>query len=137
MSRHAAIELDWADGSYTFRLGLKEIEELEEKCDLGIYRIWQTLHPSGARDFKSTYLVHAIRLGLLGGGMDATKALVLIRKYIDERPIEESRDAAFAVVSAALTRVHGEELKKAAEAGEANEGKPEEPISQPSTEAPA
>jgi hypothetical protein len=139
LSRHAAVELDWADGTYTFRLGLKEIEELEEKCDLGIYRIWQTLHPSGSRDFRSTYLVNAIRLGLLGGGMDAAKALVLVRKYIDERPIEESRDAAFAVVSAALVRVHGEDLKQASEDGEANEGKPEkaEPILQPSTEAPA
>ena len=125
MSRHAAIELDWADGNYTFRLGLKELEELEEKCDLGVFQIYQKLHPAGMRDFRSKHLSEVIRLGLLGGGMKPVECFTLVRRYLDERPIEENRDAAFAIVGAALARVHGGELERRAEAGEADEGKPE------------
>lgn len=137
MSRHAAVELDFADGTYTFRLGLREIDELEEKCDCGIYQIF--LQCSEARTFRLKMISETLRIGLIGGGIDPAKALSLVRRYVDERPVEENRDVAFAVLAAGLARVNGEDLKKQAEGETDDAGKPEAEgsTSQPSTEAQA
>src|SRR5690606_1517165 len=108
MSRHAAVELDWADGTYTFRLGLGEIEELERKRDLGIFQIAIRLSPE-SRTCRLSDISEVLRLGLVGGGMKPVEAMALVRRYIDERPIDENRDVAYAVVLAALERVHSSE----------------------------
>ena len=121
MSRHAAIELDWADGTYTFRLGLSEIEELERKRDLGIFQIATRLSPD-IRQCRLSDISEVIRLGLIGSGcMPPVDALAKVRKYVDERPIDESRDVAYAIAMAALMRVHAKELEQSPGEGEAAE----------------
>lgn len=107
MSRHAAIETEFGDGTYTFRLGLDEIEELERKRDLSIFTILRRLKPE-IREPRLLDISETIRLGLIGGGMTPVDALVLVRKYVDRRPIDESRDVALAIVLAGLQRVHTE-----------------------------
>ena len=135
MSRHAAVDLDFGDDKYSFRLGLNEIEEVEEKCDCGLFEILN--HLSEARTFRLMMLRSVLRVGLIGGGMDTIAALRLVNKYVDEKALDENRDVAYSVVLAALQRVHGDELVKRAEDGEGEPGKPEESTSPASTEAPA
>lgn len=132
MSRHAEVILDWADGTHVFRLGLAEIEELEDKFDRSIFDVAMRL---GERHARILEISEVLRIGLIGGGrMEPIDALALVRRYVDERPIEENRDAAYAVVLAGLARVHGDVVKEpsgkptAAESSSAS-------TSPPSTEA--
>jgi hypothetical protein len=110
-SRHGAVELAFGDGEYTFRLGPDEIEELEAKRKAGVFQIATRLAPE-TRACHSQDIVQTIRLGLIGGGMKPVDALAKVRKYVDERPIDESRDVAYAVALAALKRVHSSELEE-------------------------
>jgi hypothetical protein len=107
VSRHAAVETDFGDGTYTFRLGLDEIEELERKRDLSIFTIMNRLRPE-VREPRLADISEVIRLGLIGGGMKPIDALALTRRYVDQRPIDENRDVALAIVLAGLSRLHTE-----------------------------
>ncbi len=110
MSRHAAIDQDFGDGTYTFRLGLDEIEELERLRDLGIFQIVARLS-ADSRTARLSDITSILRLGLIGGGMKPVDALAKVRKYVDERPLDENRDIAYAVGLAALMRLHSKELE--------------------------
>jgi hypothetical protein len=134
MNRHAAVELDFADGTFTFRLGLGEIEELEAKRDLSLFAIARRLHPD-RRDSRLADLSEVLRLGLIGGGMSPIDALAKVRRYVDERPIDESRDIAYAVVLAGLSRVRSKEIE--AESGEADAAKTNGSTSPRSAETPS
>lgn len=109
MSRHAEITTDWADGTYTFRLGLEEIEELEAKFDRSIFVIVDRLR---SRTATSGEILETIRVGLIGGGAKPGDALALKRRYGEERPLDENRDVAYLVGLAGLTRVHGDEVSQ-------------------------
>lgn len=111
MGRHAAVELDFGDGTYTFRLGLAEIEELEEKRDAALFALARRLDPS-MREARLADVMEVIRLGLIGGGMKPVEAMVIVRRYVDGRPLDESRDVAFAVVLAGLMRVHSDQAQE-------------------------
>lgn len=121
MSSHAAIDLDFADGTYRFRLGLGEIAELEEKAKRGIFLIHDDLDPK-VRSAKSSVISETLRIGLIGGGTKPADALALVRRYVDQRPLTESLFLAYAVVVAALTRVSGVDLPKSSGAEEAGPG---------------
>lgn len=110
MSRHAAIEQDFGDGTHTFRLGLDEIEELERKRDLGIFQIVARLSPQ-TRAARLGDISEVLRLGLIGGGMKPVDALALVRNYVDRRPLDENRDIAYAVGLAGLMRLHSSEVE--------------------------
>ena len=47
-------------------------------------------------------LRETIRLGLIGGGMDPLDALVLVKRYVDDRPLMENVLPAWRILSAAL-----------------------------------
>lgn len=129
VSRHAAVELDFGDGTFTFRLGLSEIEELEEKRNASLFAITRRLDPH-VRDARLGDISEPIRLGLIGGGMAPVKALGLVRRYVDERPIDESRDVAWAIVLAGLARVHTDLAEQPP--GEAPAPETSDPTSAPS-----
>jgi hypothetical protein len=99
MTRSAKVTLDWADGEYSFRLGIKEIEELQEKTGCGPFFLLNRLVDGSwkVQDIRET-----IRLGLIGGGMEPVKALPLVRNYVDGRPLLESVKFAQLILSAAL-----------------------------------
>lgn len=109
MSRHGDVTFDWADGEHTFRLALKELRELQEKCDAGPLVIFRRLTHG---DWRIDDLRETIRLGLIGGGMEPAKALSLTRSYVDDRPLMESVEPALRVMSAALMGPPDEEFKK-------------------------
>lgn len=134
MSRHGAVELPWADGTYTFRLGLELIEELEDKRDLSIFTIAARLSPE-VRAPRLSDISEVLRLGLIGGGTKPTDALALVRRYVDVRPIDESRDVAYSVTLAAIARVHPGDLGGDDE-GEAKAVEPSGSTSPPSTPEP-
>lgn len=116
--------LDFADGEYTFRLGVGQVAELQEKCGgVGIGEIYARLMAGRYRDrdgaivlnplearFKYEDVVETIRLALVGGGtgttneetvkVDAVKALSLVRRYVHPRPLLETWPVASAILSA-------------------------------------
>lgn len=104
--RHGATELAFGDGDYTFRLGLAEIEELEEKTDTSVFLLFAATATELPYAKLKQYR-EVIRLGLIGGGMSPVDAMAMTRKYVDERPLTESVAVAHAVLKASLRQVHG------------------------------
>lgn len=82
-NRNGAVALDFADGAHHFRLGMGELEELQEKTGVGPFRLTERLM-SG--DWYVADVRETIRLGLIGGGLDPLKALGIVRNYVDGRP---------------------------------------------------
>lgn len=74
---------DWADGEHTFRLGFKEICELEANVDRGIMWLYRELERGEA---KLKHIREVFRLGLIGAGMEPPAAIKLVRAYVEERP---------------------------------------------------
>lgn len=113
MSRDASIDLDWADGTYAFRLAWGELEKLQEACDAGPYVILNRLNDGSWRvgDISNT-----IRLGLIGGGMAPVDALTKTREYVEKRPPAENLMFAQAILSAGLVGAPDEEPGKKGEA---------------------
>lgn len=138
MNRHAAIDLDFGDGAYPFRLSIEGIEELESKWsreanrDVSIFTVAKMLSPT-LRTARLIHVREVLRVGLIGGGMAPVDALAKVRIYIDERPLDENRDAAYAVALAGIQRVHSKDLEEPPP-GEAGAAKTTESTSPPSTE---
>jgi len=110
VSGSASVTLIWADGEYPFRLPIKQLEELQDKCDAGPSELYNRLEDGRWRvaDLRET-----IRLGLIGGGMTPAEAFVKVRRYVDERPLLESVPVARAVLLAALIGVPEDPVGKA------------------------
>lgn len=120
----AEITLDFGDGEYRFRLGLKQIAELQTKCDAGIGAIYSRLMRGRYRDgedivlnpmeavWKVQDIYETIRLGLVGGGrglvngeavnVTPEKALALCRQYVEDRPLLDIWKIAAAIMSACI-----------------------------------
>jgi Phage tail tube protein, GTA-gp10 len=79
MSGDGSVTFAWGDGEYKFRLGIGELRELQDKCDAGPFQIYQRLADGS---WRVDDVREPIRLGLIGGGMDATKALGKIGRYL-------------------------------------------------------
>lgn len=115
MSRDASVTLDFADGTYVFRLRYAELMQLQEATDAGpswvLNRMMQPTPEN--RGWRVQDISHTLRLGLIGGGLEPIKALNLVRTYVEARPPMESLLLAQAVLAAALMGVPDEQpLKK-------------------------
>lgn len=95
----ARVTLEWGDGEHVFRLGKKQLQELQDKTGVGpeeLYvrvRLGKWLVP----DLRET-----IRLGIIGGGMDEVEASKLMRNYYDDTPLLKHKPTAQAILLAAL-----------------------------------
>ena len=108
MSRNAQIgPLDWADGSYVFRLGWGELIALQEAANAGPYVVLQRL-ASGTWEMGD--ISHVIRLGLVGGGLEPGKALTLVRDYVETRPPAENLSFAQGILYAGVQGAPDEPL---------------------------
>ncbi len=109
-----SVTFDWADGTYTFRLGLAQLQELQEKCDAGPEFIRARIASGfpNALDLRET-----IRLGLVGGGTKPETAIRLVRRYVDDAPRLNSHGPALAILQACLAGVPDDPVGKSA-AGE-------------------
>jgi hypothetical protein len=104
------ISLIWGDGEHKFNIAkIGQVLELEEKCGAGIATILNRLRTGTfyVNDFRET-----LRLGLIGGGMAPPVAMRMIRRYLDERPWQESVLPAMHVIAAAMVGVPGDEVGK-------------------------
>lgn len=115
MSRSASIELDWADGTFTFRLAWGELAKLQEACDAGPYVIHLRLQDGS---WRVEDIASIIRLGLIGGGMAPAEALKKVRAYVEDRPPAESLPYAQTILTAGLIGAPEEKLKPKAKGGE-------------------
>jgi hypothetical protein len=99
MSSDGSITFPWADGEYRFRLAIGQLRELQDKSNAGPAELVQRLTVGTWRvdDIRET-----LRLGLIGGGTKPTEALVLVKRYVDDRPWLENVHPAHAVLMAAL-----------------------------------
>lgn len=95
MSRSADVVLDWADGTYKFRLAIGQLRELQERVGVGPLKLLKALL---ADEWRVDDAPAIIRLGLIGGGMSPVDALKKVRFYVEERPPAESIKVAVAVL---------------------------------------
>lgn len=102
MSSDGSITITWADGDHVFRTRLGEWREIQDKCGAGLVEILDRLQTA---KWKVDDIREPIRLGLIGGGMIPTRALGLVRRYVDERPLAESLPVALTVLMAAIVGV--------------------------------
>jgi hypothetical protein len=105
---------DQDEGQYLFRLNLKQVEELQEKCDAGPPAIMQRLmsHTWLLADIRET-----LRLGLIGGGLEPAKALKLVQRYVDEEAYAPNALLAIAVLQSRLFPFEDDPPGKAPAAG--------------------
>lgn len=119
MSRNT-IEIEFADGSYTFALPLPRIHELEAKTSIGIGGLYSRMvkgvmevgnkvfmDPAQA-DFHASDIIETIRQGLIGGGkgvvneaevqVTATVANRLIVNYVLTEPLYQHWSLAVAIL---------------------------------------
>jgi hypothetical protein len=109
MSADASVTLTWADGEYKFRLPIGQLRELQDKTDAGPIEVLDRLM---SRRWRVDDIRETLRLGLIGGGLKPVEALVLIKRYVDERPLMENAPAAQTVLLAALVGVKDDEVGK-------------------------
>lgn len=107
MSRDARIDLDWADGTYAFRLAWGQLAELQEACNAGPYVVLGRVHDGS---WRIEDISNVLRLGLIGGGMKPDDARKKVRTYVEDRPPLENLPYARAVLSAGLMGVADEPL---------------------------
>jgi hypothetical protein len=111
MAANGTVELEWGDGPHSFCLAkMGQVLELEERCNAGIMEVLKRLQ--GQR-WRYMDVREPIRLGLIGGGKSPPAALALVRRYVEERPLEESALVAMVIVSAAVVGVPGDQPGKA------------------------
>lgn len=93
------IEMAFGDGDHLFRLKLRQIAELQEKCKAGIGTIYRRVMTG---EYYIEDVTETVRLGLIGGGMDATKARLLMERYFDDLPVDAKWKHAIAILSACV-----------------------------------
>ena len=98
--RSCEVTLEFADADYPFRLPLKRIAELEERCSAPICTIWKRVCLTG--DYEGNDLIETVRLGLIGGGLDPQEARKLIERYCDQWPLAEWHKHALAILGACV-----------------------------------
>lgn len=109
MSGDGSITLQWGDGEYRFRLAIGELRELESLRNAPAVEILQRLMRGGP---WTDDIIHTIRLALIGGGMDPTKALAKVARYCYPPNVLPNTPAALSVLTAALFPPADDDLKK-------------------------
>lgn len=116
-----SIILQFADGEYTFKLGMRQICELQEKCKAGIGEIVARALSGhygefggdiSEAKFKVEDIVDTIRLGLIGGNagmVDGREITVspmlakgLVDRYVMEQPLIDGWNTAAAILLACI-----------------------------------
>lgn len=128
------LTLDWADGSYDFRLPWAACAEIERKGNAGIQLIYERVMVGQAH---LADVAEIIRQGLLGGAggtvdeqpVDTTPPVVeaLLKRYVtgaDARPFTESWNVAKVILHTFMVGyepAQADDVKKKTEPAEATE----------------
>jgi len=109
MTRHGEIDINLGGKVTTYRLGMAEIEELEDVLDMSVFVAMGAL--AAALPFlKQKHWREIIRLGLVGGGMKRAEADAQTAAMIEEHGPVQCQAIALRVLGAALGKVHGDAL---------------------------
>jgi len=100
MSRNGHIDLEYAGRIRRFRLAIGELEELQEATGFGPVALLQRFF---ADDHNFVEVREVLRIGLMGGGVDASEAYELVRD-LHQQPIVPAVASATVVLTAALER---------------------------------
>ncbi len=121
---HNSIDLQFADGLYTFALPLERIDELQRKAGAGIGKLFArvikganrigddiVLAPANA-EFYALDLIETVRQGLIGGGkgvvdgaeVKVTPALAqrLVANYVLNQPLSSAWELAVSILGAVI-----------------------------------
>lgn len=130
MSRSAKIRGVFGDGIKDFALTIGGLEELQEACDAGPEEIFFRIKTGKWRvaDVRET-----LRIALIGGGLPATRALVLVDRHASTGGLAEWKVLAAAIIAAALDGAPDEDTPAGESKGEPNLSPDEKSGSQPST----
>jgi hypothetical protein len=108
MSRDATVEIDWAGGQGMFRLGISELEKVQEACDAGPQFIYNRLR-------SGTYHINDLRApilwGLIGGGLTAVDAQKKMSAYFIT-PLAQHVLVAQVILGAAIFGAPDEDVKE-------------------------
>jgi hypothetical protein len=118
------IDLEFADGTYTFALPLERIDELQRKCGAGIgalfARCLKGVHRSGddiilapgQAEFYALDVIETVRQGLIGGKkglvdgkeIEVSPALAqrLVANYVLNQPLSSAWSLAAAILGAVV-----------------------------------
>jgi hypothetical protein len=130
LSDETAIELEFGDGRYRFWLPMARIIEIERNCgDKSIVTMLDEMSAAmgwtagddpapafvGGGPVRIRDVAEVIRCGAIGGGLAPLDAKRLVESYVDGRPLSETAEVAWAILTAA---VWGVRLKKKVEPAE-------------------
>lgn len=120
MSIHGTITFEWGGEEHTFRLGLKEVRELQDNPRVGIgpLALYRRIE-SG--DWRVDDCREVIRVGLIGGGMKPDLALTKVKRYVDDFAAVDSVPPALTILGAFLVGDPFEPVGKTTAAGDAKE----------------
>jgi hypothetical protein len=94
----------WADDTYHFRLGVKQLDELQDITGIGAELLYYRLTTpvQGERNWKTRWMRETIRLSLIGGGTEPAKAEKLCKMYVDDNPTLPNLRFAISALGGAL-----------------------------------
>lgn len=127
------IDIRIGEALIPFRLGLAELEDLEDAVDMSVF----VLHASLTAELpfaKQKHCREVVRLGLIGGGMGREVADVRAADLIHEGGPKFCAALALSVLSAGLRMVRGDEDDAS---GETRAARSSDSTSPPSTETPS
>lgn len=132
MARNAVVNLPWPDQRRDYCLRIGELRELQEKCNKGPLEILNDLM---AGRWRFDDILQPIRLGMIGGGLGVSEALLLSERHVTPGRLAECAMIAIAIVQAAITGAPDEKIQMPK--GATSPGKTEPPAgginSNPST----
>lgn len=93
------IRLVWAGGEHDFTLRIGELRALQTATDCGPGYLFSKLQDGR---WRVDDLLHTIRCGLIGGGMESEAAGKLVNEVADNTPLMPLTQTAFLILAAAL-----------------------------------
>lgn len=120
MSRTAKILLPF-DEPRVFRLGIGELEELQERTDAGPEELYARL---GTGRWRVADIQQTLRLGLIGAGETVGRAAILIERNAGPGQLIEWKEHARSILLAAIAGIEDEPVVDDVD-GEAPSGEPE------------
>jgi hypothetical protein len=110
MSINGTVVLNFAGADRAFNLAVISVAlEHQDLCDAGPNQVLNRLL---AGTWRIQDLRETIRLGLVGGGMKANEALVLVRRHVDGKPWGETVPLARTIMMAAIVGVKDDDVGK-------------------------
>lgn len=118
MSATGKVTAAFGDGKHEFFLDVDLLEELQEKTNCGPEHLYfRMTQPGFDGGWRAKDVIETLRLGLIGGGMEPVKALVLLERYASGGQLMAAKAVAIVVLATALVGP-AEDEPKVAPAGE-------------------